>query len=175
MHDGIRTRARCALFLSIAFRANGRLGCERRDALIWIRASGWSRGPTSRRVADMRIRRLAAGAAVVVVTLFGFAGGSPASATVPSSQLVFIDSRGDVFSIFVYGTNQNSNFASHCWITLDRETVAAGWWWAQATVNHIEMYNGTDCSSRYLGTQSFVTSGATYSCHDDLTLRDYDC
>jgi hypothetical protein len=124
----------------------------------------------------MRVRRLLAiGAALVVAILSSFIGVVPASATVPSSQLVFVDSRGDVLSIFVYGTNQNSQSASHCWITLYRETVAAGWWWAQATVNHIQMYNSTDCSSNYKGTQSFVTSGATYSCHDDVTLRNYDC
>ncbi len=99
---------------------------------------------------------------------------SGAGSNVPSSQLVFKDYRGDVYSISISGPDQNGNSTTYdCLQTPDFETALYNWWWSSTT--YVYIYSDSSCQN-YLGYLYFNSDGATYRCLEDTPpYPDYDC
>src|SRR2546429_9634162 len=83
-------------------------------------------------------------AIVGMIAISGTASAGPR----PASQLGFIDSRGDVYSIYVVGPNQNGIETQTCWQTPGLQTLTTNWWWAART--YIYLNRDTTCSN-YIG------------------------
>ncbi|MFB6836117.1 hypothetical protein [Streptomyces sp. NPDC056361] len=74
-----------------------------------------------------RVARGAAATALAAGGVFGFAGA--ASAGTNGQQIEFYDQRGDVYSVYLYGTNQNGQTVAGCFNTPNTDNYLSGWWW----------------------------------------------
>ncbi|GEB60114.1 hypothetical protein [Streptomyces gardneri] len=77
---------------------------------------------------------------------------TPATAGTSGQQAKYIDGRGDVYSVYIYGQNQNDEWLGHCFQTPHRENNLDGWWWWGNV--RVTPYFSSDCSGANLGTHS---------------------
>ncbi|MEU8620200.1 hypothetical protein [Streptomyces sp. NPDC048623] len=54
---------------------------------------------------------------------------APASAGTNGQQIRFYDQRGDVYSVFLYGTNQDGHTVAGCFDTPKTDNYISGYWW----------------------------------------------
>jgi hypothetical protein len=120
----------------------------------------------------------AAVAALVIMPAFsGTASAASSSGAVlaasvsPTAQLVFDDYRGDVYSIQVYGINQNGQTVHSCWTTPATVNLLPNWWWSYGT--QILYYRNDSCSSPSINTTPLsLTDSPTdppYHCQEDVS------
>ncbi|MFI1104533.1 hypothetical protein [Streptomyces melanogenes] len=102
----------------------------------------------------MSIRKTAAttvGAlALAFAGVLGTAGQSSAAGN--GQQIVFADTRGDTYSVYLVGTNQNGERADICFNTPNRNTYVGGWWW-KGRVSYIG-WAGANCTGASRGSYS---------------------
>src|SRR4051794_19161483 len=98
------------------------------------------RRPDQRRLMKRLLGRLA----IPIATLLAvFAVAAPAHASLPVSQLKFLDYRGDVYSIYVHGKNVNGADQAGCFSTPNQTTIVSNWWWASTT--YVTLYLHAGC------------------------------
>ncbi|MGW5423136.1 hypothetical protein [Streptomyces sp. NPDC003943] len=78
---------------------------------------------------SLRSRLTRAGAAAVAGAALCVLGSGTASAGSNGQQIEFYDQRGDVYSVFLYGTNQNGQTVAGCFNTPNTDNYLSGWWW----------------------------------------------
>ncbi|MFH9725864.1 hypothetical protein ACH4M4_23300 [Streptomyces sp. NPDC017254] len=77
---------------------------------------------------------------------------TPASAGTSGQQAKYVDGRGDVYSVLIYGQNQNDEWIGHCFQTPQSVNELDGWWW-WGDVRYTP-YFSSDCSGANLGSHS---------------------
>ena len=114
--------------------------------------------------------------AALTVAATGLLGLAPAFASVPSSQLVFYDNRGDVNSIYISGPNQNGIQTGVCWATPGHTTTTYNWWWANRT--YVTTFNSSNCTGGHPTPTLWISpdGGTQYRCLIDTSpYSDWDC
>ncbi|MCX4539406.1 hypothetical protein [Streptomyces sp. NBC_01565] len=85
-----------------------------------------------------------------------FAGGN-------GQQIVFADVRGNTYSVYLVGTNQNGERSDICFNTPGPTTYVGGWWW-KGTVSYLG-FAGAGCTGATRG--SFQATVPTYQTDTD--------
>ncbi|MGA5069065.1 hypothetical protein ACPB9E_35740 [Streptomyces exfoliatus] len=93
-----------------------------------------------------RIGHAAAVSALAAAGVVGFSGSATAGTN--GQQLVFHDGLGSVYSIKVWGSNQNGQYVEHCFNTPATDTYLAGWWWKGYV--GLEGFSGTGCGGQQI-------------------------
>ncbi|MER7533857.1 hypothetical protein ABTX77_03590 [Streptomyces sp. NPDC097704] len=106
----------------------------------------------------MNIRRKLAvsSVAAVLATLSAVGLAGTAHAGTNGQQIVFQDRLGTVYSINLWGNDQNGNLVEHCFATPRDDNYLTGWWW-KGYVGYTGWSN-SDCT----GTQVVVKPNAGY-------------
>jgi len=118
-----------------------------------------------------RLRRLVVAGATVALLLLSSAG--PVSAGGSGEQLEFIDNLGYVYSVCVYGQNQNLQWTTKCFSTPFTTNMLANWWW-QGQIQITEY----DINGFQVGTQYTFVWPVPYHdwwCFDDSTGNGSAC
>lgn len=74
-----------------------------------------------------QLARGTAAATLAAAGIVGFSGAAFAGSN--GQQIEFYDQRGDVYSVFLYGTNQNGQTVAGCFNTPHTDNYLSGWWW----------------------------------------------
>ena len=86
-----------------------------------------------------------------------------------TSQLVFDDYIGTVYSIQVEGANQNGTAEDACFTTPKTVDLIPNWWWAAGT--RIWAYTSSNCTSGLVGEYALTDSATSppYHCQEDVS------
>ncbi|MFI0942493.1 hypothetical protein [Streptomyces sp. NPDC021020] len=95
-----------------------------------------------------------------------------ASAASNGQQILFRDSIANIYSIYVYGSNQNGQWVGHCFPTPATDNYLSGWWWKGT----VQIYFLTGSSHNNCNGSDFsLYSGAsvpTYQANSDYYTID---